>query len=448
MFDFIKKVYMIGVGGISMSALAEILYNRGIKIYASDIQINKQIEKLIEKNIIIFKKGIANDFVIKSDAIIYTSAVDLNNKDLILANKLHKKIYSRAEILGLLSKDKKTIAVAGSHGKTTATGIISQMMLSANINPNIHIGGILKNISSNVNVSSEEVFITEACEYKDSFLALSSYISIILNIKPDHLDYFKNIDNIFDSFQKFVDNTKEYVIINNDDVLAKDLKVKIKKLSFAINSDADFRAVNVKEYTSGKYSFNIEFKNDILGEIYLPCYGYHNIYNALSAVVVGKIINLDFNLIKKGIENFKGIERRFEIIKENKFVTIIHDYAHHPDEIKEVLKLCKTLNTSKLIAIFQPHTYSRVKDLYQEFLSCFDKADEIWLLPIYPAREKPIKDISSLKLKKDLIKQGKNVKYFKNFQVCRQNILENSHNNTTFIIMGAGDIVNLAYSFY
>ena len=450
MLEQVRKVYMIGVGGISMSAIAQILHSYGIKIYASDINCNKLIEKLINENIITFRKGSCSDYVRKCDAVIYTSAASDDNKDLILARKLKKKIFTRAEVLGELSRHKKTISVAGTHGKTTATGIIAQMLLSAKRNPNIHIGGVLKNISSNVLVTNSDIFVSEACEYKDSFLHLSNFISIVLNIKADHLDYFHDINNEFNSFQKFIDNTSPegFVILNNDDFLTSKLSSSHKTYTFAIEHNANFKAINIKQYIDGKYSFTALFDEKVLGEIYLPCYGYHNIYNALASIATGVALNIDFKQIKDGIEHFAGIERRFEIIKQNKFLTIIHDYAHHPDEIEATLNLCQSMKPQKLIAIFQPHTYSRTRDLYNQFLSAFDKADEVWLLPIYPAREKPIKDISSFKMKKDMQKRGMKTRYFRSFQACRQEILCQSHDNTTFILLGAGDIVDLAYSFY
>lgn len=450
MLEKVNKVYMIGVGGISMSAIAKILHTQGIKIYASDICCNKHIEKLINENIITFRKGSCSDFVRKCDAVIYTSAVSDNNKDLILARQLKKTIFTRAEILGELSRQKRTISVAGTHGKTTTTGLIGQMLLNSSLNPNIHIGGVLKNISSNVLVTNGDIFVSEACEYKDNFLKLSNFISIVLNIKAEHLDYFHDLSNEFNSFQKFIDNTVEegFVILNNDDFLAAKLCSKRKTYTFAIEHNADFKAINIKQYVDGKYSFTVVTKEKLLGEIYLPCYGYHNIYNALAAIATGVILNIDFKKIKEGIEGFAGIERRFEIIKQNKFVTIIHDYAHHPDEIEATLNLCQSMKPKRLIAIFQPHTYSRTHDFYSQFLHAFDRADEVWLLPIYPAREKPIKEISSFKMKKDMQKRGIKARYFRSFQACRQELLCQAHDNSTFIFLGAGDIVELAYSFY
>ncbi len=432
-----------------MSAIARFLQASGIEVLGSDITYNNEIKELLKDNIIKFKLKSSKEFVKRCDIVIYTSAISKNNSDILYAKKLKKPIFSRAEILGKLTKDKRNISIAGTHGKTTTTGLISSVLLSSGLEPNIHIGGILKNINSNVHISKSDLFITEACEYKDSFLSFKNYISVVLNIKPDHLDYFKTIENEFSSFQKFVDNTVEngYVILNNDDKLAQKLKIKCNKITYAIENDADLKACHISISDNGHISFDVYYKGKKQGRIKLPCLGLHNVYNALACFGVGLALGISFSLIKKGIRSFKGISRRFEIIKKNKKKMIVHDYAHHPDEIKAVLNLCRFLKYKKIIAIFQPHTYSRTRDLYQQFLSCFAPADEVWLLPIYPAREKPIKGVSSYNLAKALSKDGKNAKYFSNFEKCKQAIKDYKENGVLFAILGAGDIEKLAYSF-
>ena len=444
-----KSVYMLGIGGISMSAIAYILHSHNVKIMGSDISYNKQIDNLIKENILEFSKGNNKSFVEKCDAVIYSSAISSDNSDLAYAKKLGKPIFSRAEMLGILTKNYKTISIAGSHGKTTCTGIVYQV-LSQCYSPMLHIGGVLKNIDSNVNIGSDDLFITEACEFKDNFLSLQNDISVVLNIKPEHLDYFHTLENEFSSYQKFVDNTFDNgtVILNNDDPLCQKLVTKAKRLTFAISNDADLVAKNISQYENGKYMFDAFLNGENLGKVYLSCFGFHNIYNALVAILIGKLKGMSFADIKKGIESFKGIERRFEIIKQTKYCTIIHDYAHHPDEIDANISLCRSLGKKRLVVIFQPHTYTRTHDLYDEFLAVLSKADEVWLLPIYPAREKAIKGVSSFKMKQDLAKLNKNTKYFKNFMQCKQEIIKNYHTNSIFLILGAGDIVELAYIFY
>lgn len=448
MLENIKSAYIIGVGGISLSAIARFLHARGIKVYGSDLVYNEEVIALEKDKIISFKLGSAPAFVKKCDILIISSAVSRENSDLVYAQMIGKPIYSRSLVLGELTKGKKTISIAGTHGKTTTTGLVSTIFLKNKIKPNIHIGGVLKNINSNMLCSTSDVFITEACEYKDSFLSLNNFVSVVLNIRPDHLDYFHDIDREFASFQKFVDNTDKngYVIVNNDDDLSRKLMVKANKITFGIENDADLKAKNIKD-DRGQYSFDLFFKNENFGRIKLSCFGKHNIYNALACSGVSIVMGKNFKQIKKGIEGFKGVERRFEVLVKKKDRMIVHDYAHHPDEIRATLNLCGELGYKKIIAIFQPHTFSRTKDLYEEFLNCFEKADEIWTLPIYPAREKAIKGISSYRLAKDLKDRGKKSKYFKNFDDCYKNIVKNSEKSVLFVILGAGDIVYLANKF-
>ena len=446
MLKKIKSVYIIGIGGISLSAIAVFLEKEGIKIYGSDINDSQIIHSLIERGYNI-KIGNAPEFVKKTDILVYTSAVDAKNSDIKLAKQMNKPVYSRAEILGVISQKFQTISVAGTHGKTTTTGMISNILLSAGKDPSIHIGGVLNNINSNVHIGKGDIFVTEACEYKDSFLSLKNHIAIVLNVQEDHLDYFKNLDEIFDSFQKFVKNTDKngVFIYNFDDFLSKSLKSDCKKISFGLSKDCDLRATHIKEYANGQYSFDVEYLGENYGRIYLPCFGKHNIYNALAAIAVGFVHEIDFESIKNGIETFKGIKRRFEFINKIGDNLIIHDYAHHPDEIKATINACLEVGYEKLIVIFQPHTFTRTKSLYNEFLSCFKDADEVWLLPIYPAREKPIKGVSSFKLCQDLKKNALPAKYFKSFDDCRDKILDEK-GKTLFAILGAGDIVELAES--
>ena len=442
----IQTIYIIGIGGISLSALARILQEKNIEVLGSDLTENEMIEALIKDGFEI-KIGSAHEFVKRADAVIYTSAVSNDNSDIALAKKLGKRVLSRAELLGKISEEYKTISISGTHGKTTTTGMISNIFLIAGKDPSIHIGGILNNINSNYRVGKGDYFITEACEYKDSFLSLKSHIGVILNIKEDHLDYFRNIDNIFSSFQKFAQNISKngILVYNFDDFLAKKIKFNGKSVSFGLNELSDICAKNIKEYQKGRYSFDVFYMGKEIGKINLPVYGFHNIYNALASIAVGLCQGIDFESIKTGIEEFKGIKRRFEFISNENGNLIIHDYAHHPDEITATLKTCRELGYQKVILIFQPHTYSRTRDLYNEFLSCFQKADETWLLPIYPAREKPIKNITSKKICEDMRRSHFKSFYFSSFENCKKRILDKRRKDTLFAILGAGDIEKLAY---
>lgn len=423
-----KVVYIIGIGGISLSAIAYFLRSWGYQVCGSDIHENEQTEKLKKDGFDVKICSSSPDFVMKCDVVIYTSAIDVQNEDVLLAKKMKKIILSRAEVLGEISKHYKTISVAGTHGKTTTTGMISCLLRENNFRPNIHIGGVLNNINSNYCLGESDVLVTEACEYKDSFLTLKNYVSVVLNIKEDHLDYFHNLKNIFSSFKKFVKNTNKNgcTVLNYDDPLSAKLKPKSNIISFAIKNNATVVAKNIKKIGCGKYCFDVFYHNIKLGNINLPCYGYHNIYNALASICVGIIFEIDFKNIKSGLEKFGGVKRRNELLFENENVVVFHDYAHHPDEIKATLNSYKDLGFDKIVTIFQPHTFSRTKDLHNDFVTCFEKSDKVFLLPIYPAREKPIEGVTSRLLADDIKKQGKDCDVFQSFEEC-EDVLEKEY---------------------
>lgn len=441
-----EKYYFIGIGGISMSALAKLLKSRGFEVFGSDAVLSNITDELKSIGINV-KKGYCESFVRQCDVVVVTGAIGEDNRDLVLARKLGKRIISRAELLGLVTRKNKLISVAGTHGKTTTTGMISSILLESELDPTIHIGGILNNIQSNLYIGNSEYFVSEACEYKDSFLSLKNYIAVILNVEEDHLDYFKNLDNIFRSFSKFAENTDKngFVIYNYDDYDER-LVINGNKLSFGIGENADVQARNISQGDNGKFQFDLFFKGEFINRIYLSCFGRHNIYNALAAGAVALSLGIRGDYIKKGILNFQGVKRRNEIIREEDEKIIIHDYAHHPQEIKATLGAYRQIKKDgKIIAIFQPHTFTRTRDLFEEFVHAFENADEVWLLPIYAAREKRIKGITSFALARHIKTAGKRTRYFKDFSSCKDEILRRKDIDI-FAILGAGDIEKLAYS--
>lgn len=427
-----------------MSALALILKERGLIVKGSDIQLSPMTNRL-EKQGVEIKCGSAPEFVHQCEGVAFTAAISEDNEDLMLAKKLGKCIYTRSQLLGILSQEKKTISIAGTHGKTTTTGMISTILLETDLDPTVHIGGELKIIKSNLRLGKGDIFVTEACEYKDAFLGLSSYVSVVLNIEEDHLDYFKNYDNILSSFNKFVNNTdKNGLIIYNFDACQRKLDIKERKsLSFGFDNDAQLQAKNIEEFKPGLYSFDAILNKKHVGNFHLSCLGRHNIYNALASIATCLFLGVDINKIKTGLENFQGVARRMEIVNDKKSL-IIHDYAHHPQEISASLKALKSFKKDKLVCIFQPHTFSRTQSLWNDFMSCFVDADEVWMLPIYPAREKPIKGITSYAFYKDLKKNKIKSRYFASFNSCFKQIDKLKNNGWTFAILGAGDIDKLA----
>ncbi|MBQ8792874.1 MAG: UDP-N-acetylmuramate--L-alanine ligase [Clostridia bacterium] len=438
MFENVKKIYIMGIGGISMSAIALLLKDRGFIVSGCDSHLSSLTQKL-EKEGIKVLEGSAPEFAKECDACIITSAIGEDNRDIKLLKELGKTILSRSQVLGFLASEKKCISISGTHGKTTTTGMLATIMLKAGLDPTIHIGGILNEINSNLHIGKGEYFLTEACEYKDSFLSLNSYISVVLNIEPDHMDYFKNEDNLHNSFKKFAKNTEKYgfcVINNNINNILYD-----KSLNTLTYGQGGFlQARDIKQHLPGRYAFNLYIDNQYIDEIKLSAFGIHNIENSLAVIGVSLLLDIDLSIIKEGLLEYKGVARRMEHVSDSPFV--IHDYAHHPTEIRATLSACKQMS-ERIVAIFQPHTYTRTQDLYSEFLSCFDGASEVWLLPIYAARENPIEGITSEQLVKDLNERGIKSRYFPSFEECKQVILEGDNNNL-FAILGAGDIEKLA----
>lgn len=441
-----KKVYIIGIGGISLSALAVLLRDRGCLVRGSDMVCNERVETLRKKGFEIVI-GHCKEYVEWADEIIYTSALSDEDEDLVLARKSNKKVISRAEALGELSRHYKTISVAGCHGKTTTTGLISSIFLQLKEKPNIHIGGILNQIHDNVCEGKSDVFITEACEYKDSFLAIDNYVAVILNIKPDHLDYFKTFDNVKKSFACFAENVRKNgkIIINGDDLSCREIVQKHGEIcyTFGLSQSNDYSTKNVVEYENGKYMFDCFFKNQFFLQVKLPLYGAHNILNALASIAVANFFGVEKEVIKKGIESFEGIARRFEKVYADDNKLIIHDYAHHPDEIKASIEAGRKIKKRRIIVAFQPHTFTRTRDFFDGFVSSLSLADEVWLLPIYPAREKPIKGVNSRKIYEKIKENGKKTRYFKNFDDIFDEI-KSVDDNSLVLILGAGDIEEVA----
>lgn len=442
-----KKFHFIGIGGVSMSALAKILKHRGFYVQGSDENVNAEVKKLVRKKIRVCI-GHSKDNVLGVDIVVYSSAVSADNPELIQARKLNLVIIKRSELLGLIAEEYNTvISIAGSHGKTTTTAMISEMFINAGLKPTVHIGGKLKSINSNVNIGNKKYFITENCEYKDNFLFIRPDISVILNIDSDHLDYFKNLDGVRKSFYKFANETKEggLNLIFDGDVNLKEIKSLENSIEFGFNSSSDFYARNILEYKKGYYSFDVLLKGCEIGNIRLNIMGKHNIINALACVFVGFVCGIDFDVIKSSLENYSGVERRCDKVGSVGGADVYHDYAHHPAQIKKMIELAKSLvnNNSRVITVFEPHTFSRTKYLLNEFAESFSGSDYVLLLPVYSAREVESDGLTSLDLMKEVKKYIKNVSYIKTYRRLIEEIKLTAKKGDIVLILGAGSIENM-----
>ena len=442
-----KHIHFVGIGGISLSALAIMCLKKGCCVSGSDTTKTISTQNLENLGIKVYYSHDKTN-IIGADLVVYSAAIHKDNPEIVAAKELGIQTIDRAELLGRISKEyKNVIAVAGTHGKTTTTGMIASIFLRANLNPTIHIGGYLPIIEGNVRLGGTEYFVTEACEYYDSFLSLCPNVSVILNIQKDHLDYFKNMANLQKSFEKFTKNTKlsGVVITNFDDENCKKLSADCKIIYYGF-SNGNLYADNITSVDE-KYSFDAIYFGKNLGRICLPIVGKHNIYNALASIAVSLFFDIDFCVIKQALETFLPSKRRYQEIVLPNGVTVVHDYAHHPTEIKACLVATKKRTKNKLIVVFEPHTFSRTQYLWEEFCECFGGADKVYLPPIYPARESPIENISSENLAKQICLHGIDCVATKDLKETYNFLQQDIKNGNCFLLLGAGTIVHLAEMF-
>lgn len=427
-----------------MSGLAAILLNNGYKVSGSDSKESEIIESLRNKGAQIYI-GHSKNNIVDVDLVVYTAAIPSDNPELIEAKAKNIPLMDRAEFLGSIMKGHKyNVAISGTHGKTTTTSFVSQISLEANLDPTILVGGELDIIGGNYRIGKSDYFITEACEYKASFLKFFPYIGIILNIDADHLDYYRDIDHIAETFEKFSEiiPTDGYLIGNGGDPRVKSIlsKAKCNTISFGFN-DEDITAKDISYNEKGCGSFTV-YKNGIkLFPLTLANPGMHNILNSLAAIAVGLIFNIPNQIIASALSKSKNAHKRFEYKGKLNDITVIDDYAHHPAEIKATLNTAKKLAHNKIYCVFQPHTYTRTKTLFNEFTEAFNDADELILMDIYAAREKDTGLVSSNELGDSIrAKGGQCVNVHSHDEACDY-LKKNAKPGDIILTVGAGDVV-------
>lgn len=445
-----KKIHCIGIGGIGLSAIAEILLNKSFQVTGSDMKESEITDRLIRDGACIFL-GHRSKNVEGADLVVYSAAVGLDNPELQRAAQLGIPAITRAEMLGLLMKDhENSIAIAGTHGKTTTTSMVSLILEDAGRQPTILVGGNLEKINGNVQVGEGSYFVTEACEYMDSFLSLHPKIEIILNIDSDHLDYFKDIDHIVSSFQKFASLVPEdgrIIAYDANPFVHSVIREMDNVVTFGFSEGCDYYVKDIGFDESGLPSFRVFADNRELCAMKLSVPGEHNILNALAAFSCCRELGVETGSIVRTLESFQGTQRRFDYIgiTDNQ-VRVIDDYAHHPTEIRATLAAAANIPHKDLWCLFQPHTYTRTMALFDDFTEAFDGADKIIMAEIYAAREKNIHKISSKELVNEIKKKypGKEVYYFSRFEDIANFVADNSSSGDLVITMGAGDIYKVA----
>lgn len=448
MFDInnLKKnahIHFIGIGGISMSGLAHIALAEGFKVSGSDRTLSTITDKLETEGAVVFCGHDAKN-IAGADLVVHTAAVKNDNPEMAAAIEQGVNLIDRAEFLGAVMKRfKHSIGVAGTHGKTTTTSMLAHALIYSDTDPTISIGGELDLIGGNIHCGKSDMFVTEACEYTNSFLKFCPTIALITNIEEDHLDFFTGIDMIRESFRNYAELTREtgHVVAFGDDGNVK-LSLKNSNLNiitYGMDKSNDYYTENIV-FNAGYPSFDVMHKGEFLCHVSLNVPGKHNIENALATVAVCVLLGIDPAICAKGIETFRGTHRRFEKKGFLNGAVIIDDYAHHPTEIRATLKAAREFPHSRIRCIFQPHTYSRTRTLWDEFLTAFDDCDELIMTHIYSAREVYDGVTDPDKLAEEIYKRGIDAKYFEDFSDIINYIKETAKEDEIIFTMGAGDV--------
>ena len=448
-----NRIHIVGIGGIGMSGIAEILHGMGYKVQGSDISKNKNVERLSKKKIKIYvshhKKNID-----QADIIIHSSAIDAKNPEIKEAMKLKIPVLSRSSILSQLIKLKKTIAISGSHGKTTTTTMISSLMTDYNLSPTVINGGIINEFGTNTRLGNGEWIIVEADESDGTFLKLDPNISVVTNIDKEHLDYYGSYSELKKSFKKFISNIPFYgfAVVCLDNPPLKSLVETIKNtniLTYGTDKKSNIRAFNIrykKEKTFFDVEINKKYKKNTIKNFCIPMTGKYNVLNALAAISI--FFELGFSLLeaKQSLKNFKGVSRRLTLVGSYNAVKLIDDYAHHPTEIENLLSgLRNAYSKSKITVIFQPHRYSRLIPLIKEFSKSFINSDKVFVSNVYSANEKKPNDFDLSRVIRLIGKKSNtDCVYLQNLDIVK-NEIKRSKSDDVYIFLGAGNITEWPY---
>ncbi|MGI5892438.1 MAG: UDP-N-acetylmuramate--L-alanine ligase [Bacillota bacterium] len=438
-----KKLHFIGIGGIGMSGIAKIMLDMGYSISGSDICTSNLIDALRAMGSTIYVGHHDDNIAPDIDAVVYSSAIKKDNPEIIAAQQRGLPIYKRAEILAFLMSLRESIGVAGAHGKTTTSGMISLMLEMIGLDPTIIIGGTLPQIGSNAKSGSGKYLVAEADESDATFLLLFPKIAVLTNIEPDHLDHYHCLEKIMEAFEQYLRQLPPdgLAIVNMDCPNIRYLKAKVPTnyITYALANDADYQAKDLK-YRKDGISASIYEKGLLLGQLHLVVPGVHNISNALAAVAIGRLAGLSFAAIADALSHFTGTGRRFELLGEIDNIRVIDDYAHHPTEIKATVQSARDLGVSRIVSVFQPHRYTRTQSMYKEFASAFSQSDIVIINEIYPAFEPPIPGVSSYMIVEEARKQGQHVEYAATEDDVLALLDKYAQAGDLLLIMGAGNI--------
>jgi UDP-N-acetylmuramate--alanine ligase len=446
LFKRIKHVHFVGIGGIGMSGIAEVLLNLGYKVTGSDVRATPITDRLERYGATIYPRHAAEN-VTGAHVVVTSSAVRTDNPEIQEAERLKVPVIARAEMLAELARLKYSVTVAGTHGKTTTTSMIATILDRAGLDPTVVVGGILNTIGSNARLGKGEFIVLEADESDRSFLLLSPTIAVVTNIEADHLDHYRDLEDIQAAFLSFINKVPFYgaavLCLDEPGVQSLIPQVKRRIVTYGTAAPCDVRITDVNVEGLGS-TFVLRFNGGSVQKIELNVPGTHNVLNATAAFAAARDMGVEASLIANGLESFRGVNRRFQV-KSRDGITVIDDYAHHPTEIRATLGAAKAANFRRIFAVFQPHRYSRTFHLFDDFARAFNLADSVLMLDIYPAGENPIEGITTPALIEKIKSFGhKNILYAPNFEMIESYIIANAQEGDAVVVMGAGNVTKLS----
>jgi len=453
MFAKIQRIHFVGIGGIGMSGIAEVLLNLGYKVSGSDLKSSALTQRLAGLGAATFE-GHRAENIAGAEAVVTSSAIAADNPEVTEAHKLHIPVIQRAEMLSELMRLKYGIAIAGMHGKTTTTSMVAAVLAAGGLDPTVVVGGRVDAMGSNARLGKSHYLVAEADESDRSFLKLSPILSVVTNIDREHMDCYRNMRDVKKTFLEFMDRVPFYgmVVACNDDPLLRKLlpEVQRRTVTYGTRRSSDFliKLEETKREGAGDsrpYSrFRVTFQKKDLGEFTLHVPGVHNVLNATASIAVGVGLDINVDAIRTALDQFRGVDRRFQLRGLASGISVIDDYGHHPTEIKATLAAARQCGFRKIHVIFQPHRYTRTRDLMEEFTAAFHDADSVFVLDIYAASEKPIEGITGEALANRIQeKSGKNVAYANSFSSAVDAVVSQAEDGDMILTLGAGSVSQL-----
>jgi UDP-N-acetylmuramate--alanine ligase len=451
MFAKIQRVHFVGIGGIGMSGIAEVLLTLGYKVSGSDLKISPVTQRLAGLGATIFE-GHSVSNVAGADVVVTSSAVRPDNSEVIEAQRLHIPVIRRAEMLAELMRLKYGIAIAGMHGKTTTTSMVAAVLAAGGLDPTVVVGGRVDAMGSNARLGKSQYLVAEADESDRSFLSLSPILAVVTNIDREHMDCYRDMRDVKRTFLEFMDRVPFYgmVVLCNDDSQLRALLPQLKRraVSYGTRPDSDFRILPLQQAGSSPAvpgsRFQVVYRGQELGDFHLNVPGAHNVLNATAAVAVGVGLDINVNEIRSALENFRGVDRRFQVRGQIAGISVVDDYGHHPTEIRATLAAARECGYRRVHVVFQPHRYTRTQLLMDQFATAFGDADSVFVLDIYPASEQPIPGVTAQSLAERIVRAGKTALYVESFVEAASAAASVAEEGDAILTMGAGNISQLA----